>query len=232
MMKKWLVIFLLLASSVSAGSFLDTRTNYYQQTRRKLGYEIGSTGLLSDTVAHCLLSEAVSAVLTPSKGLKRLTFITTTFEQNKYALDTTMIGIEDVWWQKNDSLKILKPIPISLWDTQEHKTTKGQKLGYLKRPSFYDRTDSLLVLFPIPTQPVGDTLWIKGWHRFGDIDTTTSLVIIPEQFRLPILYYLTWSAADARQDSRSVRFFELLKFWLGTVDLIVNKEGQVAPIGN
>jgi hypothetical protein len=224
-----LILFLILlcAIPVQAASYLDSRTDYYSALRTKFGVITSTSGYAGTTTCSLLFNEAVVAILPINQGIKRITKIVTSYKQDTYALDTTLIGIDYVRWTKADSVKSIEYLPASMWSRQAHKTTDGQD-GYLKRPSFYDRTDSLIVLFPPPTNTTPDTIEIWGWHRHATADTDTLPTEIPERYRLSVLYHMCWNLAKARQDPRVALFSDELQWSLANIGLKMIGEAIVS----
>jgi hypothetical protein len=184
----------------------------------KLGVTTSSSGYLNDTTGALAYNEAVTAILPINQGVKRITKIVLTYQQDTYPLDTTLIGIIGVRWSKADSAKSLRYVPVNMWAEQEHNTTIG-KSGLLKRPSFYDYTDSLLVVFPPPTLTTGDTLEVWGWHRLAHVDSNSVTTQIPEKYRVAVLYHMVWNIAKARQDPRLQLFKDELDWALANIGL-------------
>jgi len=224
---KRLILFLILlyAIPVQAASWLDARDDYAVAARVKLGIATGSTAYLSDSTASLLFNEAATLILPINRGIKRITQIVTTTYQDTYTLDTTLIGIEAVRWTKRDSSKPLVYLPVSQW-SQAHNETLDKKKT-LNRPSFYDFTDSLIVLYPSPTHPTGDTIEIWGWHRLGKTDTDTLPTQIYERYRLAILYHMVWNFAKSRQDPRAAEFKEELQLALTGIGMKMVGEAVV-----
>lgn len=221
------LLVLLLTSSALGNSYLDSRTDYYVAARLKLGLTTASSGSLTDTAASGFFSEAVTAILPLNRGVKRLTTFTTTYHEDTYELDSTLTGILAVRWTKNDSTKSLRYLPIELWGEQEHDKTTG-KPKKLHRPSFYDFTDSLIILYPAPSKfGTADTIEIMGFHRVADIDTQSTPTVIPEHYRISILYHMVYNAALAGQDPRIQFFREQLVFQLQRIGLSLTPGGAV-----
>ena len=228
-MKRLILLLVLLGTiPVQAASWLDARDDYAVAARVKLGIATGSTGYLSDSTASLLFNEAVTAILPVNRGIKRITKIVTSVYQDTYALDTTLIGIEGVRWTKRDSVKSLMYLPVSKWN-QPHDETGGQT-STLNRPSFYDYTDSLLVVYPCPSYPGGDTLEVWGWHRLGNTDTDTLPTKIYERYRVAILYHMVWNFAKSRQDPRTQIFFDELQWALVNIGMKMIGEAVVPDV--
>ena len=234
-MKHWLLFLLflmLLAPSVSAGSWLDTRTDYYTAARVKMGFKTTSTGALTDTAASLLWNEAVAMILPVNRGIKRLTTIVTSYRESTYALDSTLIDIEAVWFDSVGIIKPMKYLPVRFWRDQPHINADGTPNPFLARPSFFDYTDSVLIIYPTPGQTTKDTMTVMGWHRLADVDTVTVSGVIPEMYRLAILYHMVWNHAKARGDNRVGAFKEELSLALNQIGLKLTRGGQVVADGS
>jgi hypothetical protein len=230
-MKKLLLlfIFLLIPVGLRAADVLETWDDYSVAARRSLGYDTVSTGLLTDANARAFIRVAVIQIVPISQSRKEITSFITTYKNYTYDLDTSLTKILSVWWSKNDSIKTLLYKPISQWSLQEHKATTGDNNPLLKRPSFYDFTDSLILVYPAPSDVFGDTIRIMGTHRIRSVLTDSTLDEIPQIYRPSVLNYITWSAANARQDSRSSSFFDLLGWSLSHLGRAIKPGGQVVP---
>lgn len=223
------VLLVLVASQLMAADVLETWDDYRVAMRRKLGYDTAATGLLTDANAAAFIREAVVQIVPLVQARKQITSVVTTYKNYTYALDTTLTGILAVWWSKNDSIKVLKYVPINSWSEQEHKKTSGESVPFLQRPSFYDYTDSLLLVYPSPSLNFGDTLRIKGLHRISSVLTDSTLSEIPQKYRMPVLNYATWVAAVARTDPHATTLFQLLNWSLSKIDMTITPGGQVVP---
>ena len=229
-MKRIFVVALLsLVSPAMAADVLETWEDYSVAARRSLGYDTVSTGLLTDANARAFIRVAVVQIVPIAQSRKEITSVVTTYKNYTYALDTSLTEILSVWWSKNDTVKTLRFMPVSRWHLQEHKKTGGGNDPLLKRPSFYDFTDSLLLVYPAPSAVFGDTIRIMGTHRIRAVLTDSTLDEIPQIYRPAVLNYVTWSAANARQDHRSSSFFDLLGWSLAHLGRSIKPGGQVAP---
>ena len=223
-----IITVLLLAVPSFANSWLDTRDDYAVAARVKLGLA-SSSAALSDTTASLLFNEAATLILSAKKIVRRVTSITTSYHQYMYALDTTLTGIEAVWVDSAGIIKTFSYMPISSWGQQQHSQTDNTDNNTLSKPSFYDYTDSLLLIYPTPAKPnsLADTLKVLGWHRIADIDTVATPTLIPEQYRIPILYHMVWNHAKSRGDPRTPEFKEELVWALSQVGLLLTPGGNV-----
>ena len=226
-MKRWLILFLLLPMTISANSWLDARADFYVAARVKLGYATANSAPLTDTTGSLLFNEAVTLILPINKGVKRVTKIVTAYHQTAYGLDSTLVDIESVFLDSSGFVKPMKYIPIGNWADQEHRGTDGGSSQNLTRTSYYDYTDSLIFIYPVPSQNRKDTLNIIGWHRIADVDIATVATQIPEMYRIAILYHMVWNHAKARYDKRTGVFKEELSLALGRVGLKLTPGGGV-----
>ena len=194
-MKRLLICLVLLASTASAG-FLGSFSGYRTQIKNKLNIAVAATSPLSDSVLNDFVREAVVTNVPLMQGIKVKVIDTLVKRQNAYTLDSTLLYVKSVVWNKYDSVKSLLYLPQELWYSKEVKTTSGKK-EYDRIPSYYDYDDTYLYLYPSPSVVENDTLEIRGVRRMGSISTLDSLVLIPEVYQTPILLYATYLAAQA-----------------------------------
>lgn len=199
----WFVLTLLLAVQVMGADFLDDRTEYVYEIRRALGYDTAST-VISTSDGISLVKQSVNRTCALLYAVKNDKVQTTTYQQSTYTLDTLCIKVLNVFISKNDSLFPLRYAPSWQWPSLVDQSTKsvgdlgpGNEMlqARLKRPRFYDYTDSKLYIFPVPTIPRGDTLHIICAEKVPNIDTATNLSVIPVKFRQLVLDYAVLRAA-------------------------------------
>jgi len=221
-----LFVFLLFINGGGA-DFLGTFDNYNDQIHIKLGLATSETSLLSDTNCNQFVREAVIATMPYIRGDKVVLNVTTTYRQNTYSLDSTLLGISAVFWSKNDSLKVLKYTPIENWGEVIKTETSGKQNGYDKRPSSYDYIDDKLFVYPTPTYPYGDTLHVVAWRKVPDIAAYDSLSVIPQQFRNPILLYATYLAAYSMGHPMTELFKAEYEKAISLVNAAINSRGYI-----
>lgn len=207
-MKKILIALLLLAGSANAGQFLETFSEVRAQARAKLNIN-STSAYLTDSTANQYIREGMLFVNPMMMYDKEVKATVTTFKQNTYTLDTMFVGLISIEMSKNDSVKTLKYVPRGQWYEQYVEKTTG-KTGYDKWPSFYDYSDDQLFLYPTPTR-AGDTVKMYGWQKVGDVDTVSTLTKVPEKYRLAVMFYVAYAAADARSDMKAQRLFQLFE---------------------
>lgn len=187
----------MLCATVQADQ-LDKFRDYRYAIKQALGLDTAST-MYSDTTIHQNIRLAVLNV-TPITQYrqKEFTFLTT-YKQNRYALDTLIAGIIALEWKKLDSVKSLVFAPKASWYQLPIKQTKDEQEAYIRRPSYYDYTDSLLFLYPVPIL-VGDTMRILAWTKpVATAADSLSLTVIPIEYRDAVLKYATYMTAKSRQ---------------------------------
>lgn len=225
-MRRWLVAIMLLslAGSAQAGQFLETFDEVRAQARAKLNI-LSTSAYLTDSTANQYIREGMLALNPMVMYDKEVKTTVTTFKQNTYSLDTMMIGLISVEFSDGDSVKTLKYVPRGLWFEQyTHKT--GGKTGYEKLPSFYDYSDDQLFVYPTPTR-AGDTIKMYGWQKVGDLDTVSTLTKLPEAYRIAILHYVVYAAAEARSDPRTDRFFQNYQRATAVIGIAFNRKEPV-----
>lgn len=190
-----IIVFLLLAHSAFASEWLSSFSQMRSLVRSALN--TSGTTYVSDSTLNEFIREAIVTINPQLRGEREVKSFTTSHSQNTYALDTLTIDIISVEWSYNDTIKSLVYVPRSQWGEQTHKETKD-KSGYEKRPSFYDFTDSLIFLYPTPTK-TGDTIKVLGVQRLTGMDTLTSLLAMPEAYRVAILKHVIWRLSSSKQ---------------------------------
>jgi hypothetical protein len=229
----FLVLLVLCAGSLGATDFLSTQDEYQTQMRRKLGSDTGSTGYLTDDNANAFIREGMFQILPITGARKQITSHVTARSTYAYRLDTTLVDIVGAFLVYTEGhtvvIKPLKYVPVSEWAEQEHRETGGKESEALQRPSFYDFTDTLILICPTPFSKAGDTIHIMGWHKMDDIDTQTNFSAIPTKYRTAILNYATWAAAFARTYPRATTLFNVLGWSLSKIGMAITSEGQVVP---
>jgi len=228
----YIIVLMLLPCLVHAGGFLGTIENYRDQIKRRLNVKTSSTAFISDTVANQFIREAVVTMMPAIRADKTVWTITTTYKQNAYSLDSTVLGISSVEWSKNDSVKSFVPVPRAKFYEMEHRETAGQKNGYDRRPSYYDYIDDQIFVYPPPTV-VGDTIKIVGWQKVVNIDTATDLSAIPQVYRPAILTYSIYLIARRGERRDAEMFYRDYTNVVHLLNLSLNARGlpgvEVAP---
>lgn len=212
-MKKWFIVAaLLLIPALCVGGSLDSTRNVRVAARRALGIDTTGGGL-SDANANYFIQEAL-VMHNPLLHDNEVEWVFTTgFNEYQYSLDSNIIGISSVRFEKGDTVKALVPIPMSLWTTMPHQTTKGrgqnkEESWRLQYPSYYDWTDNYLFLYPVPTHKgsLYDTIRVIGYRNIASVDTIVDLSYLPEKYRIAIKKYVVWQAALANSDPRTAAF--------------------------
>lgn len=222
-MKKLLILLLLpmvwFADGHAAEQFATFKAVRYS-VRQSLGFDTSSINALTDSALNVIIREGIVVVNNAAHCDKVEWVFTTAYLDNTYDIDSNIIGIISVRWQKSDSVKSLLYVPQNQWYTQEHKTTSGQKDGYLRRPSSYDYTDDVLFLYPTPTIKGSDydTIFVVGWRAIPSLDTVSTLSAIPEKYRPIVVKYTSWQAALRARRELAASFQEQFIGLLGGVE--------------
>lgn len=193
-----LTTFVLLSATAQSADLLDKFRDYRYAIKQALGLDTAST-MYADTTLNQNIRLSVLHV-TPITQYRQKEFsIPTTYKQNRYTLDTLVSGIISVEWKKIDSVKSLVYIPRFSWYQMPKKQTTTEDTPYDRRPDYYDYTDSLLFLYPVPII-VGDTIRILAWTKPIDLATDSlELTTIPIEYRDAVLKYATYMTAKSRQ---------------------------------
>ena len=208
-MKKILLIMIImvLATNVGAVDYLDNFTDYRWAMRRALGLDTTSQRVLDDTTANQFIREGVYHV-TPVLSLRQKEFtFATTYKNNRYALDTLIMEIIAVEWFNLDSIKTIIFAPKKSWYQLPIKQTADEPMAYSRRPSYYDYTDSLIFLYPVPII-VGDSIRILASTRLPDFNIKDTLEIVPIEYRDAILKYATYLAARSKAHPQTELFWK------------------------
>lgn len=206
-MKKLLFVLLLLfTSSVSgADSYLDDFQHYRHKIRTALGMDTSSTAF-SDTTLNDLVRESIYHIIPTTQFRVREFSFATTYKNGKYALDTSIMEIIAVEWFELDSIKTMIYAPRNIWYSLPLKLTSTEANPYPSRPSYYDNTDSLIFLYPLPIK-AGDSVRILASTQLGDT-AINHPERIPIEFRNAVLKYTTYIAARSRSHPLTQIFWQ------------------------
>ena len=209
-MKKILLILSLIlmfsATAESGDLFLDDFQNYRHSIRTSLGLDTNST-VFADTTLNDFTRQAVYHII-PTIQLRQKEFtFATTYKNNRYALDTSIMQIIAVEWFNVDSIKSIIYAPKSSWYQLPVKQTKGEPKAYSRRPSYYDFTDSLIFLYPVPII-VDDSIRILASTKLPDFNVKDTLDVVPIEYRDAVLKYATYLAARSRLHPLTQLFFQ------------------------
>ena len=235
-MVRSLVVFLLLAGSVGAADFLEDFEAYRNLVRAKLNIDVSATAPLTDTIINDFVREAVITTMPLMRGDKIKVIDTTILRQNVYTLDSTILYIRSVLWNKYDSVKALLYKPQELWynevkDGTDPNTTVGKTNGYDKRPSFYDYDDDNLYVFPTPSI-AGDTLEIYAYRKVPSISAIDSLAVIPQAYRIPVVLYATYLSAFAIGNPNTLAFLAQYEKALTNLNATMNSRRVLDETSN
>ena len=192
-----LLIFSLFALPVfSADLFLNNFQKYRHSIRTSLGLDTNSTAIL-DTTLNDFVRQSVYHITPTTQFRQREFSFETTYKNNKYKLDTSIMEIITVEWFNLDSLKTIIFAPRNSWYQLPIKQTADEPAAYSRRPSYYDYTDSIIFLYPVPI--LVDSIRILASTKLPDFNVKDTLGIVPIEFRDAVLRYATYLAARSRQ---------------------------------
>ncbi len=201
-----LIIVLFAVSVQGADLFLDTFPDYRGAIKSALGLDVGSSAY-TDSTLNDFVRQSVYHI-TPSIQLRQKEFsFPTTYKNNRYALDTAIMEIIAVEWFAKDSLKSIIYAPKTSWYQLPVKQSKEEPEAYSRRPSYYDFTDSLIFLYPVPIV-VGDSIRILASTKLPNFNSIDTVDAIPIEYRLAVLKYATYLAARSRSHHFTQLFFQ------------------------
>lgn len=207
-------VIVLFSGTIQAADFLDSLRQYHVQILRHLNIDTTSTAFLSTNQTYSLVREGIVAVVPPLRSNKVIRSRTMPFMRDTLTLDSDVVGVLAVQWHKNDSVKSLLPVPKEKWFQLPHQTTVGQQ-GYLKRPTYYSYIEGFLSVYPVPTNPTSDTIKITAWVKAPNVQSASVFTSVPTQYRVAVLYYAIWHAAQAKSDPQwkdwRDNYFQLVK---------------------
>jgi len=208
-MKRLLVLLvplLFFAQVQGADLFLDDFQHYRHKVRTALGMDTSSTAL-ADTTINDLVREAVFHIIPTTQFRAREFSFATTYKNSKYVLDTAIMEIISVEWFEKDSIKTMIYAPRNIWYSLPLKLTSTESEAYSRRASYYDYTDSLIFIFPIPIE-ADDSIRILASTKLPDLMTKDTLKIIPIEFRDAVLKYTVFLAARSRSHPLMQMFWQ------------------------
>ena len=223
MKKLFFLLTLLLATSVLSADYADSFSEYRIQVKNALGVEITNSTWVSDTTMNDMIRQAVIAVgpiVRPKK--EQFSFITT-YMSGTYDLDSTVLGISDIYWRKNDSLKTFTYMPKQSWYQSEVRVLTG-KTGFEMQPTYYDFEDDKLFLFPIPINN-GDTIVYDAFTKVIDVSASTDLSTIPQQYRTAILDYVCYRVAVLKQHPLTDIYYRNYQESISIINATLNRRG-------
>lgn len=188
----------LFLSTAQSADLLDKYRDYRYAIKQALGIDTAST-MYADTTLNQFIRLSQLHVSPLIRFRQKEFSVITTYKQNRYTLDTMITGIEVVEWKKIDSVKSLIYAPKNSWYQLPVKQSKDEPEAYARRPSYYDYTDSLIFLYPVPIE-VGDTIRILAWVKLPNVASDSlALIAIPIEYRDAVLKYATYKTAQSRQ---------------------------------
>lgn len=200
-MRKYLVILLLLSSTVNSADILETFTDYRETIRRAFDVAIDDEAYASDSTINQFVRISVATLVAPIRSNKKIFTDTTLFLDENYPLDSTITTIYGVYWKSEDSVKALDYVPVGQWSKSLGDLKKflaESELSFEQRPYYYDFTDDELLLYPVPIRN-GDTLKIMALRKVPSLSAVDSLATIPQNYRAPVFHYACYLLARAKQ---------------------------------
>lgn len=183
--------------SAGLAAYLGSFAEYRTLIKRNCGINTSSSNWLPDSTLDAFVREGAIEVGNAVGPYKGVTNITTTYNTMTYPTDSLITKVLSVIWKSGDSVKALEPKDKSEWRSQDHKFTAGYT-GDMARPDYYSYIDGYLSVYPVPSSD-GDTIQVTAWERLPNIKTSSSINLIPQQYRPCILKYATWKAAASKQ---------------------------------
>lgn len=202
-----LLVFSLFALPVaSADLFLSNFLKYRHTIRTSLGLDTSSAAF-SDTTLNDFVRQATYHITPTTQFRQRQFSFATTYKQNTYVLDTAIMQIIAVEWFNVDSIKSIIYAPKTSWYQLPVKQSKNETKRYARLPSYYDFTDSLIFLYPVPII-VGDSIRILASTKLPDFNSKDTLTMVPIEYRDAILKYATYLAARSRSHPLTQLFYQ------------------------
>jgi hypothetical protein len=201
----FVILMFLVTPLYAADLFLDDFQHYRHKIRTALGMDTSSTAL-ADTTINDLVREAVYHIIPTTQFRAREFTFATTYKNSKYALDTAIMEIISVEWFEKDSIKTMIYAPRNIWYSLPLKLTSTESEAYSRRASYYDYTDSLIFIYPIPIE-ADDSIRILASTQL--VDTLINHPeVIPIEFRDAVLKYATYLAARSRSHPLTPVFWQ------------------------
>lgn len=185
---------MLLFTTSYPADVLDSYSSYRSQIKRNLSIADADTLFMSDSSMNEMIRLGVISVLNDMKGVKEEFSFLTSYKQGTYSLDSLAMGVVDVRWSKNDSVKTFLYVPKEKWYQMEFKHVGEAK--YEKRSSYYDFNDDNLFIYPTPVK-TGDTIKYQAWRKIPSISAVDSLSIVPQKVRPMVADFITSRVAKA-----------------------------------
>ena len=198
-MKKLLLVLFLMSQFVTSYSadYAGNFAGYRAQVKNAFDVSTSNSTWVTDTVLNDLIRQGIIAVSPIIQARKKTYVTTTTYRVGTYNLDSAVVGVTDVYWSKNDSLKTLVYAPKEKW-YQVETGLAGVGVGYNSRPSYYDWIDGKLFLYPVPARN-GDTIKYEAYCKVSDISAKDSLLQIPQVYRTAVIDYVVYRVALSKQ---------------------------------
>ena len=222
-----LLVFSLFACTASgADEFLDSLQDYRHDIMIALGADTNSS-IFDDSTLNDFVRHSVYHLIPVTRMRQKEFSFETTYKNNRYALDTSIMEIIAVEWFNLDSLKSIIYAPKSSWYRLPTKLTKNEPEAYSRRPSYYDFTDSLIFLYPVPI--LIDSIRILASTKPPDFFTQDTLEAIPIEYRDAVLKYATYLAARSRQHPLTQLFWREYQETIANIRNAYGRPADTAP---
>ena len=221
-MKKILFILLLLISgNVLSDDYANSFSEYRIQVKNAFGVRTDNSTWVSDTTMNDMIRQAVIAVGPIVRNKKETFSFLTVINQGAYDLDSTVLGLITVYYEKNDIIRTFSYAPKGHW---REIFPKDEKKDYILEPSYYDYIDDKLFLYPTP--PVnGDTIKYEAFTKVNSISALDSLSLIPQQYRTAVLDYVCYRVAVLRQHPLTDVYYRNYKESIAIINATLNRRG-------
>ena len=221
MRKLFFLFVILLATSVWSADYADSFSEYRIQVKNALGVSTSNTTWVSDTTLNDMIRQAVIAVGPIVKSKKETFNIITTYQQAAYDLDTTVVGLITVYYEKNRNVRTFLYAPKESWyQIFKDETDKD----FTSDPLYYDNIDDKLFLYPTPSKN-GDTIKYEAFTKVNSISALDSLSTIPQQYRTAILDYVCYRVAVLKQHPLTDVYYRNYQESVSIINATLNKRG-------
>lgn len=228
---KRLLLFVVLIFFVTplyaADLFLNDFQDYRHGIRTALGMDTSATAL-TDTSLNVFVREAIYHIVPITQFRAREFSFATTYKNSKYELDTAIMEIISVEWFELDSIKTMIYAPRKTWYSLPLKLTSSEPGAYERRASYYDYTDSLIFIYPLPIK-ADDSIRILASAKLPDLVTKDTLGMVPIEYRLAVQANAIYRAARSRSHPLLQIFYRDFKEEILNVRNAYGRPANIAP---
>jgi len=223
------IILILFALSLlpftSRAEFLDSTSEMMAMVRDNLRMKAATTALTDSVITKYIKQAAYDLSAAAALIARRDTVITTQYLHD-YTLDSQIIDVKKVFWNKRDSLAPLKYITVENWDSVlVYGVTLSGHEGEDMIPRAYDWVAGRITLYPVPVR-TGDTIIIDAIARPDSVTTGDTLQYVtdfPTIYRPMIVTYATVLTAASLKEWQTMEFYwKIFEFQAQTFNLTVN----------